>query len=110
MSPRVRTGVDYAPADPPGSRGHQLDLYLPDGAGPWPLLIVCGGSAFLGDGGSYYAAEVAPFFIEAGVAGGGGGTRAGPPAPLPAPLDDGKAAIPGPRAPPPRHGGRPGPV
>src|SRR6185312_212338 len=64
MSPRVLTGLDYAPADPPDSRGHRLDLYLPEGDGPWPVLIACGGSAFLDDGGSYYAAELAPWFTE----------------------------------------------
>jgi acetyl esterase/lipase len=93
MSPRVLTGMDYAPADPPGSRGHRLDLFLPDGVGPWPLLIACGGSAFLDDGGSYYAAELAPWFTEAGFAVAGVCTRSSSQARFPAQLHDVKAGI-----------------
>src|SRR3954470_21078962 len=93
MSPRVLTGLDYAPADPPGSRGHTLDLYLPDGDGPWPVLMACGGSAFLDDGGSYYAAELAPWFTEAGFAVAGVCTRSSSQARFPAQLHDVKAAI-----------------
>jgi acetyl esterase/lipase len=93
MSPRVLTGLDYAPADPPGGRGHTLDLYLPDGDGPWPLLIACGGSAFLDDGGSYYAAELAPWFTEAGFAVAGVCTRSSGQARFPAQVHDVKAAI-----------------
>ena len=93
MSPRVLTGLDYAPADPPGTRGHTLDLYLPDGDGPWPVLIACGGSAFLDDGGSYYAAELAPWFTEAGFAVAGVCTRSSTQARFPAQVHDVKAAI-----------------
>src|SRR3954469_16383650 len=93
MSPRVLTGLDYAPADPPGTRGHTLDLYLPDGDGPSPVLIACGGSAFLDDGGSYYAAELAPWFTEAGFAGAGVCTRSSGQARFPAQVHDVKAAI-----------------
>jgi acetyl esterase/lipase len=93
MSPRVLTGLDYAPADPPGTRGHTLDLYLPDDGGPWPVLIACGGSAFLDDGGSYYAAELAPWFTEAGFAVAGVCTRSSTQARFPAQVHDVKAAI-----------------
>jgi acetyl esterase/lipase len=93
MSPRVLTGLDYAPAEPPDSRGHRLDLYLPDGDGPWPLLIACGGSAFLDDGGSYYAAELAPWFTGAGFAVAGVCTRSSGQALFPAQVHDVKAAI-----------------
>src|SRR3954447_12974348 len=93
MSPRALTGLDYAPAEPPDSRGHQLDLYLPDGEGPWPLLIACGGSAFLDDGGSYYAAEPAPWFTEAGFAVAGVCTRSSGQARFPAQVHDVKSAI-----------------
>jgi len=93
MSPRVLTGLDYAPADPPDSRGHRLDLYLPDGDGPWPVLIACGGSAFLDDGGSYYAAELAPWFTGAGFAVAGVCTRSSGQARFPAQVHDVKAAI-----------------
>jgi acetyl esterase/lipase len=93
MSPRVLTGLDYAPADPPDSRGHRLDLYLPDGDGPWPVLIACGGSAFLDDGGSYYAAELAPWFTGAGFAVAGVCSRSSGQARFPAQVHDVKAAI-----------------
>jgi acetyl esterase/lipase len=93
MSPRVLTGLDYAPADPPGTRGHTLDLYLPDGDGPWPVLIACGGSAFLDDGGSYYAAELAPWFTGAGFAVAGVCTRSSGQARFPAQVHDVNAAI-----------------
>jgi acetyl esterase/lipase len=93
MSPRMRTGIEYAPADPPGSRGHTLDLYLPDGPGPWPLLIACGGSAFLDDGGSYYAAELAPWSTEAGFAVAGVCIRSSGQARFPAQVHDVKAAL-----------------
>src|SRR3954451_24887817 len=93
MSPRVLPGLDYAPADPPGSRGHTLDLYLPDGDGPWPVLIACGGSAFLDDGGSYYAAELAPWFTGAGFAVAGVCTRSSGQDRFPAQVHDVRAAI-----------------
>src|SRR4051794_41974641 len=110
MSPRVLTGLDYAPADPPGTRGHTLDLYLPDGDGPRPVLIACGGSAFLDDGGSYYAAELAPRVTEGGLAVAGVGTRSRGQARFPAPPPHVQAAIRGLPAPPGEHGARPGPV
>ena len=93
MSPRVLTRLDYAPADPPGTRGHMLDLYLPDDDGPWPVLIACGGSAFLDDRGSYYAAELAPWFTGAGFAVAGVCTRSSGQARFPAQVHDVKAAI-----------------
>ncbi|WP_448627556.1 alpha/beta hydrolase fold domain-containing protein [Geodermatophilus sp. URMC 64] len=93
MAPRVLTGIEYAPADPPGSRGHTLDLYLPEGTGPWPVLVACGGSAFLDDGGSYYAAELAPWFTEAGFAVAGVCTRSSGQARFPAQVHDVKAGI-----------------
>ncbi|MGY1620469.1 alpha/beta hydrolase fold domain-containing protein [Geodermatophilus sp. SYSU D00691] len=93
MSPRVLPGIDYAPADPPGSRGHQLDLHLPEGEGPWPLLIAMGGSAFLDDAGSYYAAELAPWFTDRGFAVAGVCTRSSGQARFPAQVHDVKAAI-----------------
>jgi acetyl esterase/lipase len=93
MSPRLLTGIEYAPADPPGSRGHTLDLHLPSGDRPWPVLVVCGGSAWMDDGGSYYAAELAPWFTEAGFAVAGVCTRSSAQARFPAQLHDVQAGI-----------------
>src|SRR3954467_4880358 len=93
MSPRVLTGLAYAPADPPGTRGHTLDLYLPDGDGPWPGVIAGGGRAVPADGGSYYAAELAPWFTEAGFAVAGVCTRSSTQARFPAQLHDVQAGI-----------------
>src|SRR4051812_4767632 len=93
MSPRLLTGIEYAPADPPGSRGHTLDLHLSSGDRPWPVLVVCGGSAWMDDGGSYYAAELAPWFTEAGFAVAGVCTRSSAQARFPAQLHDVQAGI-----------------
>jgi acetyl esterase/lipase len=57
------------------------------------VLIACGGSAFLDDGGSYYAAELAPWFTGAGFAVAGVCTRSSGQARFPAQVHDVKAAI-----------------
>jgi len=93
LTTRISTGIAYAPADPPGSSGHLLDLYLPDAAAPLPVLVVLGGSAFRGDQGSYYAAELAPWFTTAGFAVVGVSTRSSRQARFPAQVHDVKAAI-----------------
>jgi hypothetical protein len=48
------TNIPYAPADPPTSNGHLLDVFLPDGVGPGsrvPVLIWTAGSAWTADNG-----------------------------------------------------------
>jgi acetyl esterase/lipase len=92
---RMYTDVPYAAAEPAGSRGHLLDLYLPDAPAraPRPLLIVMGGSGWHGDDGKAYAASVAPHFVAAGYVVAGVSTRSSFQARFPAQVYDVKAAI-----------------
>ncbi|HEX6357922.1 alpha/beta hydrolase [Actinophytocola sp.] len=89
----VYTDIPYAAADPEGSRGHLLDLYVPAGQGRRPLLIVMGGSAWLGDNGKAYAAQLAPHFTAAGYVVAGVSTRSSAQTRFPGQLHDVKAAI-----------------
>jgi acetyl esterase/lipase len=87
------TDIPYAAAEPEGSRGHLLDLYVPPGGGRKPLLIVMGGSAWLGDEGKAYAAQLAGHFTAAGYVVAGVSTRSSAQARFPAQVHDVKAAI-----------------
>ncbi len=91
----VLENIPYAEPEPVGSRGHLLDLYLPEtnGSALRPLLIVTGGSAWLGENGKDYAAELAPFFTAAGYVVAGVSIRASWNATFPAQVHDIKAAI-----------------
>jgi acetyl esterase/lipase len=91
----VYTDIPYAPSEPQGSRGHLLDLYVPhrQGKKARPLLIVMGGSAWLGDNGKEYAAQLAPHFTAAGYVVAGVSTRSSSQARFPAQVHDVKAAI-----------------
>jgi acetyl esterase/lipase len=91
---RVITDIAYAPADPPTSRGHLLDLYLPRGGGkPRPLVMWSSGSGWLGDQGKEGAAPVAEFFTARGYAVAGISVRASTQARFPAQVHDVKAAV-----------------
>src|SRR3954447_16601040 len=58
--PLVHTGIAYAPAEPPGGKGHLLDLYVPRGtARPAPLVLWTRGSAWRSDDARAGAAVVA---------------------------------------------------
>jgi acetyl esterase/lipase len=47
---KLVSDVPYAPPSPASSRGHLLDLYLPDGVpGPYPVVVWQGGSAWMSD-------------------------------------------------------------
>jgi hypothetical protein len=35
----AHANLDYAPPEPATSNGHKLDLYIPSGAGPFPVVI-----------------------------------------------------------------------
>ncbi|WP_433381254.1 alpha/beta hydrolase fold domain-containing protein [Actinoplanes sp. CA-142083] len=89
------TDISYASAQPTWSRGHLLDLYIPDRSrgSARPLLIVMGGSGWYGDDGKAYAKDLAPFFTAAGFVVAGVSTRSSRQARFPAELYDVKAAI-----------------
>jgi acetyl esterase/lipase len=90
----VMTNIAYAPAQPAGSRGHLLDLYLPDGGGaPRPLLIWTGGSAWMSDNGKASANSIASMFNPRGFAVAGVSVRSSSQATFPAQVFDIKAAI-----------------
>lgn len=89
----VHFNVPYAAAEPAGSRGHLLDLYVPAGRGRKPLLIVMGGSAWHGDDGKAYADQLADHFTAAGYVVAGVSTRSSTQARFPAQVHDVKAAI-----------------
>ncbi|GAA2850305.1 cellulose binding domain-containing protein [Nonomuraea rubra] len=91
---QVFTDIAYAPAQPAGSRGHLLDLYLPSGGiTPRPLLIWHRGSAWSSDDGKSRADEIAAVFNAKGFAVAGVSVRSSTQAVFPAQVHDVKAAI-----------------
>lgn len=92
--PRIFSSVAYAPAQPPGSSGHLLDLYLPgDTRKPVPLIVWSGGNAWSDDNGFAGASRIAAWFNPHGYAVAGVGIRSHSQATFPAQLSDIKAAI-----------------
>lgn len=111
----VMRDLAYAPADPPGSRGHLLDLYLPVTADPdreagtrllpaladapvaagngAPVVIWTGGSGWLADDGKDSAAPLAEYLTQHGYAVAGVSVRSSTQARFPAQVHDIKAAI-----------------
>ncbi|NJP94940.1 alpha/beta hydrolase fold domain-containing protein [Nonomuraea sp. FMUSA5-5] len=91
---QVITDIAYAPAQPSGSRGHLLDLYLPStGITPRPLLIWHSGSAWTSDNGKEGADEIAAVFNPLGFAVAGVSVRSSGQATFPAQVHDIKGAI-----------------
>ncbi|GLW33443.1 alpha/beta hydrolase [Actinoplanes regularis] len=95
LPPRVFRDLAYAPAQPAGTYGHLLDLYLPaqPAATPQPLLIVMGGSGWFADDGKEYAPALAPYFTTHGFVVAGVSTRSSHQAKFPGQVDDVRAAI-----------------
>ena len=86
--------LEYAPADPPGSNGHKLDLYIPARAsGPIPVVIWTGGSAWMADTGKALARGIAARLMPAGYAVAGVSIRSSAQIVFPGQLHDIKAAI-----------------
>jgi len=86
--------LEYAPADPPSSNGHKLDLYLPAASGrPLPLVIWTGGSAWMADNGKNLAGILANVLNPAGYAVAGVSIRSSSQVKFPGQLHDIKAAI-----------------
>lgn len=90
----THSDIDYAPADPAGSNGHKLDLYLPaGGTGPTPVVIWTGGSAWMADTGKRTAGRLASQLVAAGYAVAGVSIRSSSQVKFPGQLHDIKAAI-----------------
>src|SRR5262249_45983764 len=91
---QVISNIAYAPAQPAGSRGHLLDLYLPSGGTtPRPLVIWHSGSAWMSDDGKSGAASIASVLNARGYAVAGVSIRSSSQAIFPAQAFDLKAAI-----------------
>lgn len=93
--PRVFRNLAYGPAEPAGTRGHLLDLYLPaePSATPYPLLIVMGGSGWKADDGKGYAPVLVPWFTAHGFVVAGVSTRSSYQVKFPGQVQDVQAAI-----------------
>lgn len=90
----THANLDYAPADPPSSNGHRLDLYLPaSGTRRWPLVVWTGGSAWMADTGKRTATGIAERLGPAGYAVAGVSIRSSSQVHFPGQLHDVKAAI-----------------
>jgi len=89
----VTKDLAYAPAQPSGSQGHLLDLYVPESGHPLPLVIFTSGSGWLADSGRTGADKVAAQLNPAGYAVAGVAIRSSSQARFPAQLYDIKAAI-----------------
>ena len=91
---QVISNIAYAPAQPAGSQGHLLDLYLPAGfSGPRPLVIWTSGSAWMSDTGKTGDDTIAGMFNPLGFAVAGVSVRSSSQAIFPAQVYDIKAAI-----------------
>ena len=94
--PPTHADLEYAPADPPGSNGHKLDLYVParaSASGAIPVVIWTGGSAWMADTGKASARGIAARLMPAGYAVAGVSIRSSAQAVFPGQLHDIKAAI-----------------
>ena len=92
--PPTHADLEYAPADPPASNGHTLDLFLPQGvSGPLPVVIWTGGSAWMADTGKRTAPGIAARLGPAGYAVAGVSIRSSSQVQFPGQLHDMKAAI-----------------
>ena len=94
--PPTHADLEYAPADPPGSNGHKLDLYVParaSASGTIPVVIWTGGSAWMADTGKASARGIAARLMPAGYAVAGVSIRSSAQVVFPGQLHDIKAAI-----------------
>ena len=90
----THANLEYAPAQPPSSNGHKLDLYIPTGkTGPLPTVIWTGGSAWMADNGKNLAGQLAARLNPAGYAVAGVSIRSSSQVQFPGQLHDIKAAI-----------------
>lgn len=92
----THANIDYAPADPAGSNGHKLDLYIPADLKPGtrlPVVIWTSGSAWMADTGKNGAWQAAVQLNPAGYAVAGVSIRSSSQVKFPGQLHDIKAAI-----------------
>lgn len=89
----AHANLDYAPPEPATSNGHKLDLYLPQGPGPFPVVLWTGGSAWRADTGKNLAGRLAAEFVPAGYAVAGVSIRSSSQVKFPGQVHDIKAAI-----------------
>ncbi|MEV2231633.1 alpha/beta hydrolase [Streptomyces phaeochromogenes] len=89
----VTKDLAYAAAQPPGTQGHLLDLYVPRSDRPVPLVIFTSGSGWLADSGRTGADKVAAQVNPYGYAVAGVAIRSSGQAQFPAQLYDIKGAI-----------------
>lgn len=87
------TSLSYAPAQPAGSQGHLLDLYLPASTERAPVVLWSRGSGWMQDNGRERAAELAAHLTPLGFAVAGVSIRSSSQATFPAQLHDIKAAV-----------------
>lgn len=90
----THANIAYAPPEPAESRGHLLDLYLPeDAAEPAPVVIWTSGSAWFADSGKSRAEVWAARLTKLGIAVAGVSIRSSSQVKFPGQLHDIKAAI-----------------
>lgn len=89
----THANLDYAPPEPAASSGHKLDLYIPAGTGPFPVVIWTGGSAWMADTGKNSAPGFAAQLNPAGYAVAGVSIRSSSQVRFPGQVHDIKAAI-----------------
>lgn len=90
----THANLDYATADPPGTTGHKLDLYIPSGSSkPLPVVIWTGGSGWMATNGKDLAGLLAAQINPAGYAVAGVSIRSSSQVKFPGQLYDIKAAI-----------------
>ncbi|MFI9258280.1 alpha/beta fold hydrolase [Streptomyces sioyaensis] len=89
----VTKDLSYAPAQPAGTQGHMLDLYVPQSRRPAPLVIFTHGSGWMADNGRMDADKVAAQLNPHGFAVAGVAVRSSSQAQFPAQLHDIKGAI-----------------
>ncbi|MGC4051988.1 MAG: alpha/beta hydrolase [Paludibaculum sp.] len=86
--------LEYAPAEPASSKGHQLDMYIPSGATrPVPVVIWTAGSAWMADTGKRSGGAMAAQLNPAGYAVAGVSIRSSSQVKFPGQLHDIKAAV-----------------
>src|SRR5262245_14038601 len=86
--------IAYAPAEPADSKGHLLDLYLPEHAAPpLPVVIWTSGSGWSGDTGKERVGVIAAELTKRGFAVAGVSIRSSSQVKFPGQLHDVKSAI-----------------